>query len=141
MKTCSLCGLEKPISSFRARKEAKDGLRSECAVCDDKRKKRWNHLNPQRYKDCQKRAALKALYGLTLDAWSELFRLQGGRCKICHREGCRLSVDHCHTTGDVRGLLCQRCNAALGLMDDSPSRLVAASNYLLTASRSCGILT
>jgi hypothetical protein len=61
---------------------------------------------------------------------------QNQGCAIC---GCkcstysRLSVDHCHTTGKVRGLLCQKCNSAIGYMEDNTDRLLSAVNYLRKA--------
>jgi len=65
---------------------------------------------------------------------------QGGRCAICmvHEDDLehatfrnKLVVDHNHRTGEVRGLLCSRCNIALGHLDDSPVKLRNALNYLL----------
>lgn len=130
MKTCSLCGIPKALTSFRRRKEAKDGLRNQCAVCEDLRKKKWCRNHPEKWKRTQKASSLKSLYGLSMESWNLLFRSQNGQCYLCSRSGVRLSVDHCHTSGRVRGLLCQKCNAALGLLDDSPERLRAAAAYL-----------
>lgn len=62
-----------------------------------------------------------------------LFAEQGGTCAICELpeiSGRSLAIDHCHETGRVRGLLCNRCNRALGLMKDDPERLLRAINYL-----------
>lgn len=53
-------------------------------------------------------------YGVTEEWYEQTLAKQNGTCAICkkaHKSGCRLSVDHCHTTGRVRGLLCKRCNA------------------------------
>jgi hypothetical protein len=59
---------------------------------------------------------------------------QQGRCAICQRHESefkrKLSLDHCHTSGRVRGLLCSGCNTALGLMGDDTARLLAAVEYL-----------
>lgn len=68
-----------------------------------------------------------------------LFELQGGRCAICNtpsgsnNRGDKLSVDHCHTSHQIRGLLCHKCNTALGLFKDDEDRLRAALSYLQTA--------
>lgn len=77
-------------------------------------------------------------YGITADDYAALHAAQGGRCLICgdvetvERKGRtrQLCVDHDHATGAVRGLLCSRCNAGLGLFLDDPERLIAAAGYL-----------
>lgn len=73
---------------------------------------------------------LKSFYGLTLEAYRAMLDEQGGRCGICDRHMEKLCVDHCHKTGEVRGLLCQRCNGGLGQFADSPDRLARAIGYL-----------
>lgn len=55
---------------------------------------------------------------------------QNGQCKSCSRSGCRLVVDHCHTTGKIRGLLCDDCNQGIGHFRDSPDLLRRAADYL-----------
>lgn len=62
---------------------------------------------------------------------------QGGACAICKQAPTRrpLFVDHCHATGEVRGLLCHGCNAALGFMRDDHTRTSAATEYLLKLKR------
>lgn len=72
-------------------------------------------------------------YGLTLAGYQEKFAAQGGRCAICGdkpEEGQRLHVDHSHSTGAVRDLLCRWCNYALGNAKDDPTRLLAMAAYL-----------
>jgi hypothetical protein len=73
-------------------------------------------------------------YGLTKEQYDALVEAAGGTCQICGVAfGDEFHVDHCHETGLVRGLLCRRCNYALGWMDDSPPRLLAAYMYLKAA--------
>jgi hypothetical protein len=82
-----------------------------------------------------RRNALARTYRITEARYAELLLAQGGRCAICQTDkgndkGHALFIDHCHTTGTVRGLLCNRCNSALGYMADSPERLRLAADYL-----------
>lgn len=75
-----------------------------------------------------------ALYGITADEYWEIYNYQGGRCYICQRgTGARkrLSVDHDHKTGIVRGLLDTGCNKwVLGLLRDDTDALQRAIDYL-----------
>lgn len=77
---------------------------------------------------------LLATYGITADEYQALYKHQGGRCYICRRAtGARkrLAVDHCHTTGMVRGLLCGTCNRkVIGHLRDDPEALRRAAEYL-----------
>lgn len=83
-------------------------------------------------------ARLRREYAMDEGDYSALLAAQAGRCAICggvesaKRGGSskRLAVDHDHQSGVVRGLLCQSCNTALGLMGDDPSRLLLAVEYL-----------
>ena len=75
-------------------------------------------------------------FGLTTEAFSEMLERQGGKCAICQTSnfnfshGKRPHVDHDHTTGKVRGLLCGKCNVALGHARDDVKILESAINYL-----------
>lgn len=77
---------------------------------------------------------MRRAYGLEPSDFSDLLAKQNGVCAICGGQpngpGKRLHVDHCHTSKAVRGLLCAKCNTALGLLDDNPDRLEAAAAYL-----------
>ena len=77
---------------------------------------------------------LKLAFGITIEEWEELYRRQSGRCAVCGIHSVelsrRLSVDHDHETGEVRGLLCSKCNRGIGFMKDSPELLILAANYL-----------
>ena len=102
--------------------------------------------NRERQLSASKREHYKRKYGIALDELRRLWLDQGKECRICckvlpdptegrvkHREGA-FHLDHCHDTGVIRGLLCNRCNMALGLFDDSPGRLEAAIRYLNEAA-------
>lgn len=73
-------------------------------------------------------------YGLTLEAFDALLQVQNGRCAICRVAFADVSrgahVDHDHSSGRVRGLLCTHCNRGLGGFRDSPASLAAAISYL-----------
>lgn len=73
-------------------------------------------------------------YKISNNDYNLLFNIQGGKCRICksHQSELpkKLAVDHCHTTGQVRGLLCSRCNLGIGLFKDSIENLTEAINYL-----------
>lgn len=77
--------------------------------------------------------SMKYRFGIYLDDYEKIHDAQGGLCAICRRQsdhGIRLSVDHDHSTGMIRGLLCRECNSGLGFFRDSPELLVRAIAYL-----------
>jgi hypothetical protein len=81
-----------------------------------------------------KGADLKKHFGITIDDYFDMLDSQGGGCAICDgRENGRyeyMSVDHCHKTGRIRGLLCSNCNRGIGLLRDDPELLEKAAKYL-----------
>lgn len=80
--------------------------------------KEYRKNNPEKIKHIRRKAKLKQFYGLSLEQYDTMFENQQGCCAICgiHQDvlNRRLDVDHCHTTGKVRGLLCRLCNTSLG---------------------------
>lgn len=96
----------------------------------------WHVRNP----DSWRRSAMKK-YGMTLDEFKEMSAKQKDKCAICGEKEIRkrkngipgttpLHIDHDHNTGIIRGLICHRCNSALGLMRDDIKILYAAIKYL-----------
>jgi hypothetical protein len=77
---------------------------------------------------------LRTKYGITLVDYEAMLAVQKGVCAICSQPptGYRkyLGVDHCHETGKVRGLLCVKCNVAIGQLLDQPNLLRRAAEYL-----------
>lgn len=76
---------------------------------------------------------LKRRYNITAAEYDMMLISQNHTCKICKdvcTTGRRLSVDHCHSTGAIRGLLCTNCNSGLGKFKDNPQLLAAAIKYL-----------
>lgn len=90
----------------------------------------WRKNNP----DKSKNSWLRKKYGITLIEYNQMLESQNGVCKICEKSGLNssgnLHVDHCHTTNKVRGLLCARCNIALGNLNDDPELFRKAIKYL-----------
>jgi Recombination endonuclease VII len=150
MKRCANCGHFKTIYEFNMDKQQKDG---HCCYCRDCQRKinraskirnmpavltynaKWQKEHPDRMARYRRNSKLKH-YGLTEDEYLAIIEAAGGRCEICRTDkpgGKRIRfwmIDHDHATGDVRGILCENCNRALGMMQDDPDRLRAAAAYL-----------
>lgn len=77
---------------------------------------------------------IKHKFGVTRDEWLELFKAQDEKCAVCKRDTPATqkfwSIDHCHKTGETRGILCRRCNIMLGAGLDDPNILMAGAKYL-----------
>lgn len=82
----------------------------------------WRNKNKEKIRKAQKKHQkkykLKHKYNLTLEDYDQMFEAQNGVCAICGgvNKGRRLDVDHNHLTEEIRGLLCNKCNQALGLL-------------------------
>lgn len=86
-------------------------------------------------KDYMYRSRLKRVYGLTFQQYDALFTSQGGRCAICRSDdpGSKLQrwhIDHCHSTGVVRGILCAQCNVMIAMAREDGRILAAGIRYL-----------
>lgn len=145
-KFCSRCEIKKDLIQFSKDKGQSSGLRPECKDCVKKyyreNKKSINKKHKE-YRDSHKaerrKQDLKNKYNITLNQYNKLVEDQKGVCEICklpetrkgnNRKIKRLSVDHCHKTGKVRGLLCQKCNSVLGYVDENKSILNNMIIYL-----------
>lgn len=113
----------------------------ECATGHEYAEVGWYYNGEARvcircFAEKERKRWLKALYNMTLDDFESLVVVQNFACKVCRRrfdpEAPELTpcVDHNHESGKVRGLLCRRCNLALGHFEDNPERLMAAIDYL-----------
>jgi Recombination endonuclease VII len=135
-RRCSSCRRRKPKDQFPPNAGHYDGLPCYCRECVN-RKARESTKKPsvrsyrRRY---MKGYDLKKNYGLTMEAFNALVAKQDGKCAICFDElklgtgGC--GVDHDHTTGVVRGLLCRLCNVGIGHFRERPDLLTRAIEYL-----------
>jgi hypothetical protein len=99
----------------------------------------WKSKNPEKVKKYQRATNLKK-FGISLQDYEKKFEEQKGLCAICKKPEtfihsrtkkiAKLAVDHCHSTGKTRGLLCKNCNIALGLFKDDQFSILSALNYL-----------
>lgn len=131
------CGRRRVVGpDFFTEKET-GRARPRCKHCMTKDAQRWNKQNPEKhkaiYRRCNHASNLKKRFGLTVPEFDALAQQSDGTCGICHRpetRNRRLSLDHNHRTGEIRGFLCSRCNLLLGNGGDNPDLLEAAATYL-----------
>lgn len=141
-KRCSGCGDTKPRDCFGVRSDGRN-LRSRCRSCETAALRDYTKREPDKWRETQRRKDLKLKYGITPERYDEILIEQAGVCAICGTEnpGAKrryFCVDHDHDCCPetpscgrcVRGLLCNRCNKALGLFDDNPDLLLDAAEYL-----------
>ncbi len=95
----------------------------------------WRSDNKDKMRRISSKARLKKVYGITPDEYDAMLLKQNGCCAICKTPASKykrkLHVDHNHTTGENRGLLCVRCNSGIGHFKENPTLLDAAKDYLL----------
>lgn len=124
VKTCGICGLEKPHDEFnKSAGRQKFGLHRYCRPCQRGYVSRQKFIRE---------------YGITEEIYKEMLESQEHKCAACGQPETMvlagkvkaLAVDHDHENGQVRGLLCGTCNVALGMVKDSPARLRQLANYL-----------
>jgi len=125
-RTCTACGEFKSSKEYSLERDSRTltgvAMRSKCKSCNEFVK----------YK-----SFIKRRYGITYEEYESLLEEQNFCCAICKekhsnsvRTSGKLFVDHCHSTGKVRGLLCSRCNHGLGQFDDDTDKLTEAIKYL-----------
>ena len=133
MKTCVTCSANKPLTEFHKGKGYAGGYRSKCKACMSAYSKKRNATAEQKEKN--RAWSYQRKYGITPSQYDAMLAAQNGCCAVCEspdskRQDHRLMVDHDHQTGEVRGLLCNPCNVAIGLLGDNISTLQNAINYL-----------
>ena len=152
-KTCNKCGNSYPYTSeyWPVKKKNKTGLDSPCRNCcrgymklrranpelkerDKDSWRRWYKNHPKHTTEITR--ILK--FNITPENYKKILLEQNNVCAICKKPETAvinnsvksLAVDHCHTTNKIRGLLCSRCNTALGLLKDDVSIVTNMVNYL-----------
>lgn len=146
-KACSQCHTVKEPSLFFKDQAMPDGLATVCKECKTAKTYAWREANKDKYNKSarewgknnpQKRygSEIKRRYGCTLEQYNQMLIDQDGKCAVCgtlhnpaEKKG-RLYVDHCHSSGKVRALLCGSCNSMLGYSKDDIAILEKAIEYL-----------
>ncbi len=138
-KKCRACNEIKPLSCFPIKDVKRGYYHSWCKRCFNAHVR--STYNYEKSRDEQ----LRINYGISSAEYDALFQAQKGVCAGCGQPAAlsrvgrsrrtqaispKLVVDHCHTTGKVRGLLCHTCNQALGLLGDDIQRAYALARYL-----------
>ena len=137
-KHCTRCKEWKDIKEFSESKENKSGRSSACMECLRAADRLRYKNDPERRLRQVKWGMLKWKFGLTKEGWHDLILAQNSRCAIClHRLNLHMKksiytphVDHDHGTGEIRGVLCKRCNQGIGLLQDSSRIIENAAIYL-----------
>lgn len=109
--------------------------RTDPAVLKDRRRRDYDRERAKKTPDQLRDDRYRWKFGITLDDYHKMLEKQDGRCGICKstEAGGRwgtFAVDHCHTTGKVRGLLCSNCNNGIGKLGDTVEALESALDYL-----------
>jgi hypothetical protein len=119
------------------REKNKDKLKEARRLKHAENKDKINELaRLRRTPEKNKRIALKSMYGLTLEQYNSMLNKNNGKCPICGvefekgRNGKQPCVDHCHKTGKVRGIICSKCNAGIGNLNDNIQRIRKAADWL-----------
>ena len=129
-RVCGTCKVEKKYSEFHVNKGNAHGIHFRCKECTKIYNKKVYFSGKARNR------GYKRKYKITLDDYNRMLKSQNNKCAICngtatgHRINKYLSVDHCHTTGKIRGLLCFTCNIVIGHMKDDVELLEKAIDYL-----------
>ena len=133
-KICARCNIEKPFSDFHKNHKTKDGLNCYCKRCRSIEEKK--RADKPGHKERVYNNSLMRMYGIDINRYNQILESQNYTCAICGstetggRGKKHFSVDHCHTTKKVRGLLCKSCNIMLGEAKDNPRTLSRAIEYL-----------
>jgi hypothetical protein len=135
---CKVCVREDQRTAYRLNssdKLAREKTRREKSrVLISEQTKKRHKKNP----DARKNQELRTRFGINYVEYQQMHEKQKGLCAICDKPESqilngtvkRLSVDHCHSTGKIRGLLCTKCNVALGLLKDDINVINNCVSYL-----------
>ncbi len=139
MKQCIKCKKIKPTEGFYPNRSVKSGLQSWCKECHKLRTREWRKLKFKKLGITQTDFNRQKRFGVTPSQYKAMIITQNNVCAICGLEETAqqngktrpLSVDHCHESKNVRGLLCGKCNTGLGSFRDNLDLLASAASYLI----------
>lgn len=114
---CSKCNTYKRPEQFNKNRRQTSGLNYMCKECSKKHVRKYN---------------LPSKYGISVDTYKSMLQDQDNKCACCGVEfgEATACVDHNHRNGEVRSLLCHRCNLAAGNVGDSSERALQLAEYL-----------
>lgn len=124
MKTCTVCGSDKPIDAFCKNSKGRQGRHSQCNECREAAKKLYRAGNRDKIRDYN----IRYYYGISSEEYDRKHK-DAGQCPICGFSG-KLHLDHNHSTGQIRDFLCPNCNTALGLLNEDPERMERMIAYV-----------
>lgn len=129
-KICTGCKVVKSLTEFFKDKGFKDGYYSKCKECKTKATLKWRSDNKEHYNNQARKFNKKHYnklrlnrYGITEEEYNDTLNAQEHKCAIpgCNKKATekrKLAIDHDHVTGEVRGLLCYKCNRDMVVIDD-----------------------
>lgn len=122
-KRCAKCGTTKPLAEYHRQPSGPMGRHSYCKPCanEAQRTSRVRHVTPERKAAYQ----IATRYKLKPEDVARMMADQGGVCGICAKPMAKVCIDHCHETGQVRGLLCHGCNIKLSAIERDDYRVPA----------------
>lgn len=130
LKICRLCKEEQGLTEFyKASSGTRDGLRHECKTCINKNSLIYYDKNKEHLVSKRKEYYFRTTYSLTIEELEQMKAEQANKCLCCEEEK-PLVVDHCHSTGRIRGLLCSTCNQAIGSAYENTNTLRNMITYL-----------
>ena len=133
---CGNCTETKPETEFYRDNGRTCRRQRICKICSNAHFEKWKADNPEKALAVARKSSAKnkaAKLGITLEQRAEMWTAQGERCAICQEAPTSdraMNLDHCHTTGVVRGILCRRCNVSIGQFEDRIDLLRNAIAYL-----------
>ncbi|WEU67394.1 endonuclease VII [Xanthomonas phage JGB6] len=140
---CRICEVKLTIENAYVNR-TKGTFQTACKECGRNIAKKWHADNKERELERRKKyyqenkevitaqidaSRIRRKYGISKEQVEEMSKAQNGCCAICNQKK-KMVIDHCHTTGRVRGLLCNGCNTAIGMMGENIEAFQAAIKYL-----------